>query len=196
VAVSSARGLALVDVLAATALSVLVSATAIPVVAGALEHERATVGAHYLGAWLKQAQLQALRRGTSVAVRLVAGPDDTELQMFADGNGNGVLVRDIDQGIDPPLGPVDRLGTHARGVALRVNQRIPDVGGSGVLDTGSDPLRIGRSSLLSFSPTGSATAGSLYVAATGGPQFAVRVMGSTGRVRVLRFDAGMGTWQP
>jgi hypothetical protein len=196
VAASSVRGLALVDVLAVTALSVLVSATAIPVVAGAMEHERATVGAHYLGAWLKQAQLEALRRATSVAVHIVAGTDDTELQLFADGNGNGVLVRDIDQGLDPPLGPVDRLGAHARGVALRVNQPIPDIGGNGTLETGSDPLRIGRSSLLSFSPTGSATGGTLYVAATRGPQFAVRIMGSTGRLRVLRFDTAAGTWQP
>lgn len=195
-AASSARGLALVDVLAATALSALVSATAIPVVAGALEHERATVGAHYLGAWLKQAQLEALRRGTSVAVRIVARVDDTELQMFADGNGNGVLISDIDLGIDRSLGPVERLGTRARGVALRLNQRVPEIGGSGTLETGTDPLRIGRSSLLSFSPTGSATAGTLYVGATSGPQFAVRVMGSTGRLRVLRFDTGTGTWQP
>ena len=195
-AASSARGVALIDVLAATALSVLVSATAIPVVAGALEHERATVGAHYLGAWLKQAQLQALRRGTSVAVRFVVGIDDTELQMFADGNGNGVLAREIDEGTDPAVGPMDRLGTHARGVALRLNQRVPDIAGNGTLETGADPLRIGRSSLLSFSPTGSATAGTLYVAASHGPQYAVRVMGSTGRVRVLRFDTGAGTWQP
>lgn len=193
---SSARGHALVDVLAVTALSVLVSATTIPVVAGAMEHERATAGAHYLAAWLKQAQLEALRRGTSVAVRFGVEGEQADVQLFADGNGNGVLVRDIEQGIDLPLGPPDRLGTHARGVALRVNQPVPDVGGSGTLETGSDPIRIGRSSLLSFSPTGSATAGTLYVAAVHGPQFAVRVMGSTGRMRVLRFEAGAGTWQP
>ncbi|MGE0461507.1 MAG: Tfp pilus assembly protein FimT/FimU [Vicinamibacterales bacterium] len=195
-AVSSARGLALVDVLAATALSVLVSATAIPVVAGAMEHERATAGAHYLATRLKQAQLEALRRGTSVAVRFGADGEAADIQMFADGNGNGVLVRDIEQGIDRPLSPPDRLGTHARGVTLRVNQPVPDVGGNGTLDTGSDPIRIGRTALLSFSPTGSATAGTVYVAAARGPQFAVRIMGSTGRMRVLRFDAGAGAWQP
>jgi hypothetical protein len=27
-------------------------------------------------------------------------------------------------------------------------------------------------------------------------QFAVRIMGSTGRLRVLRFDTAAGTWQP
>ncbi len=195
-AASSARGLALVDALAVTALSALVSATAIPVVAGAMEHERATAGAHYLAAWLKQAQLEALRRGTSVAVRIGTDPEQGETQMFVDRNGNGVLVREIEQGIDAPLRPVDRLASHAHGVAFRVNQPVPDVGGNGTLGTGSDPVRIGRSSLVSFSPTGSATAGTLYVGAARGPQFAVRILGSTGRVRVLRFDAGTGTWQP
>lgn len=191
-----ARGLALVDVLAATALSALVSATAIPVVAGAMEHERATIGAHYLAARLKQAQLEALRRATSVAVRIQAGADDTRWQVFADGNGNGVRLDDIDRGLDLPLGVEDSLAAHAGGVTLRVNQAVPDIGGEGVLETGSDPLRIGRSSLLSFSPTGSATSGTLYVAALHGTQFAVRVMGSTGRVRVLRFDSGSRGWRP
>jgi hypothetical protein len=196
VAPRDARGVALIDALAVTALAALVSATAIPVVAGALEHERATVGAQYLLARLKQAQLEALRRGTSVAIRIDVEADDTRLQVFTDGNGNGVLADDIDRGLDPPLGPADTVATHARGVALRVNQPVPDIGGAGTLDSGSDPLRIGRSSLLSFSPTGSATAGTLYVAAVQGPQFAVRVMGSTGRVRLLRFDTGSRTWQP
>jgi hypothetical protein len=123
-------------------------------------------------------------------------PTDTEWQAFADGNGNGVLARDIEQGIDPALGPADRLGVHAREVSLRLNQAVPDIGGEGVLAAGADPLRIGRSALLSFSPTGGATAGTLYVSAPRGPQMAIRITGSTGRLRLLRFDTGAGAWLP
>ena len=193
---ASDRGVALADILAATAITALVSATTIPVVAGALEGERTRVGAHYLATVLQQTQLEALRRGTFVALRLVAGPLDTEWQAFADGNGNGVLARDIEEGIDQPIAPADHLGVHAREVALRLNQAVPDIGGGGTLSTGDDPLRIGRSDLLSFSPTGSATAGTLYVSAPRGPQLAIRITGTTGRMRVLRFDTGAGAWLP
>jgi hypothetical protein len=65
-----------------------------------------------------------------------------------------------------------------------------------MLDAGSDPLRIGQTSLLSFSPTGSCTSGTIYVAAPAGPQLAIRIMGATGRTRVLRFDRGAGQWLP
>ena len=193
---ASERGVALADVLAATALTALLSATTIPVVAGALENEHTRAGAQYLGAVVQQTQLDALRRGTFVALRFTTGPVDTEWQAFADGNGNGVLAREIEQGIDLALGPADRIGAHSRQVSLRINQAVPDIGGSGVLATGSDPVRIGRSTLLSFSPTGSATAGTLYVSAPRGPQMAIRITGPTGRVRVLRYDTGAGRWLP
>ena len=194
-ALADARGAALLDLLPALALVTLASATTNPVVAGSLERERATVGAHYLANRIAYAQLEALRRGVFVAVRIQVGESDTILQAFADGNGNGVLARDIGDGIDPPLGPPDRLGSHATGVSLRINQRVLDAGGTTWLEAGSDPLRIGPTSLVSCSPTGSLTAGTLYVASPRGPQQAVRVTGTTGRVRVLRFDPISAQWR-
>lgn len=195
-AVADDRGASLPDLLVAVALAVLVSATTLPVVAGALDHERATLGAQFVAARAHYARLEALRRGAFVALRIRLLADDVEVQAFVDGNGNGVLTRDVERGIDPPVEPPDRLGVHVRDVTLRVNQRVPDIGGDGWVETGSNPVRLGRSTLLSFSPTGSGTSGTLYVAARRGPQLAVRVTGPTGRVRVLRFNAGANVWQP
>ncbi|MCC7242936.1 MAG: GspH/FimT family pseudopilin [Acidobacteria bacterium] len=190
------RGATLPDMLAALALMALVSATTLPVVAGALDHERAMLGAQFVAARTQYARLEALRRGAFVALRVTLLQDDAEVQAFVDGNGNGVLTRDIERGLDPPVEPPDRLSAHMRGVSLRVNQRVPDIGGSGWIETDSNPLRLGRTSLLSFSPTGSATAGTLYMSARRGPQLAVRVTGATGRVRVLRFNEGARLWLP
>jgi len=196
VARASTKGFALLDVLPALALAALVSATTIPVVAGTLEHERAWLGAQYLAARLAHAQLEALRRGVFVAVRIELGAADATLRMFADGNGNGVLTSDIEDGLDLPIGPADSIGAHARDVALRLNQRVLDPGGGIWLDSGSDPLRIGPTSLISCSPTGSLTSGTVYVAAARGPQLAVRITGSTGRVRVLRYEPATARWHP
>jgi hypothetical protein len=116
--------------------------------------------------------------------------------LFADGNGNGVLQRDIDRGIDPALTPPSWLDDQARDISLRVNQAVTDVAGNAQLAPGDDPLRIGNTALLTFSPVGSATSGTLYLAARRGPQAAIRVFGATGRVRVLMFDARTRQWRP
>ncbi len=191
----SARGLAIVDIVVATAVATIVTAAAIPAVAGAMDRDRAEVGAQYLKGQVVRAQLEALRRGACVALRWTGDGPEARWQVFVDGNGNGVSTADIAHGIDWPIGPEERLSDHVRDVALRINQSVPDIGGNGTLEAGSDAIRIGRTSLLSFSPTGSATSGTLYVSASRGPQLALRVMGATGRVRLLRFDRGAGGWR-
>ncbi len=143
-----------------------------------------------------RARLDSLKRARSVAVRIEVVGERTQLQLFADGNGNGVLQRDIDRGIDVPLAPLEWLDDQARDISLRVNQTITDVAGAATLVPGDDPLRIGNTALLTFSPLGSATSGTLYVAAHRGPQMAIRVFGATGRVRVLMFDAHSRQWHP
>lgn len=189
-------GAALIDIVVASALCVVMTAIAIPVVGGTLERERTIVGAQYLAGQLLRARLDSLTRARSVAVRLELVGDRTQLQLFADGNGNGVLQRDIDRGIDLPLAPLEWLDDQARDISLRVNQTITDVAGAATIAPGDDPLRIGNTALLTFSPLGSATSGTLYVAAHRGPQMAIRVFGATGRVRVLMFDAHTRQWHP
>ena len=105
------------------------------------------------------------------------------------------LDEDIDRAIDAPLAPPEFLDDRSRDVSLRVNQRIVDVSGAGEIAPGDDPLRIGNTALLAFSPLGGATSGTLYVAAHRGPQMAIRVFGGTGRVRVLMFDAQARQWR-
>ena len=105
-------------------------AIAVPVVGGTLDRERTIVGAQYLAGQLLRARLESLKRARAVAVRLEVVGDRTQLQLFADGNGNGVLQRDIDRGIDPPLTPLAWLDDQARDISLRVNQAITDVAGS------------------------------------------------------------------
>ena len=51
--------------------------------------------------------------------------DRTQLRLFADGNGNGVLQRDIDRGIDAPVTPPAWLDDQARDLSLRIIQLSP-----------------------------------------------------------------------
>src|SRR6187401_3356244 len=108
----------------AVALCFILAAIAVPVVGGTLDRERTIVGAQYLAGQLQRARLDSLRRARSVAVRIEVVGDRTRFQLFADGNGNGVLQRDIDRGLDPPLTPLQWLDDQARDISLRVNQTI------------------------------------------------------------------------
>jgi len=194
--VTEARGAAFIDIIVATSVCFLMAAIAVPVIGGTLDRERTIIGAQYLSGQLQRARLESLKRARPVALRVEVIGERTQLRLFEDRNGNGVLQRDIDRGIDLPLAPMEWLDDQARDISLRINQDVTDVSDVVTLEPGDDPLRIGNTSLLTFSPVGSATSGTLYVAAHRGPQMAIRVFGATGRVRVLMFDARARQWHP
>lgn len=188
------RGAALIDVVFAAGLIAVLSGMAIPMLHASRQHDAARSAARYLAARLQQARVEALRRNVSVAVRF--DPADLDrFGVYADGDGDGVQENDITRGVDALIAPEARLSDYTGPVVLRVSQDVVEPDTQAPLAAGSNPLRIGRSTLLSFSPLGSATGGTLYLAATAGPQMAVRIFGATSRMRVLRFDAAARQWR-
>jgi Tfp pilus assembly protein FimT len=190
----SVRGAALIDLVFTCGLIATLAGIAIPAVHATRDRDAARMAARYLADRLHAIRVDALRRNVTVAIRF----DPTEVGRFgpyADGDGDGVLQGDIDRGTDHSLAPEARLADFFQNVSFRIRQDVPDPDGSGTLPADSDPVRIGSSNLLSFSPLGSATSGTLYLSGESGPQMAVRVLGSTGRVRVLSFDVASRQWR-
>jgi hypothetical protein len=188
------RGAALIDLIFTAGMIAVLSGIAIPMLHASRQHDQARAAARFFAARLQQARVEALRRNTTVAVRF--DPDDPDrFGIYVDGDRDGVLESDIGRDIDRVISSEVRLSDYTGNVALRINQPIvePDTGVA--LAAGADPLRIGASSLLSFSPLGSATSGTLYLPAPTGPQMAIRILGATSRMRVLRFDAGVRQWR-
>jgi type II secretory pathway pseudopilin PulG len=193
--VTDTRGFTLIDTVCAAAMCAVMAAIAVPVIGGTLDRERTIIGARFVAGQLHRARLEALTRARTVAVHLSIAGERTSLQLFVDGDGDGVRQHDIDHGIDPPLTPLEFLDDRSRGTSLRINQSVVDIGGDGELAAGDDPLRIGNTALVAFSPLGGATSGTLYIAGHRGPQMAIRLFGATGRVRVLTFNAQARTWR-
>lgn len=192
--IRNARGTALVDVVVACAVSAVIAVMAIPTIHASRERDAVRMAAHYLAQRVQQARLEALKRNTMVAFRL--DPDELGLVgTYVDGDGDGVLQRDIDAGTDQRLAPDARLSESFDAVALRISGDLPDPDGGSMLAEGSDPIRIGSSNMLSFSPLGSSTSGTIYLAGRGGEQACVRILGATGRVRVLWFSPGSRQWR-
>jgi hypothetical protein len=134
---------------------------------------------------MAQARFQAVSRGATIALQFDVPAGDVPFAVYIDGNHNGVLTRDIRSGADPQLQPAVRLGDLFAHVAIAL-AGTPD---------GTNPVQLsGGSSLLSFTPLGTATAGSIYVRGADGSQFAIRIVGATGRTRIVRYDDRRSTW--
>jgi hypothetical protein len=191
---ASTRGAALVDVIVACAIASTIAAVAIPTLHATRERDAVRMAAQLVAQRAQQARLEALKRNVFVAFRF--DPDELGLiGSFADGDGDGVLQRDIDAGTDHRMAPDARIADSFEGVALRIAEDVPDPEGGGTLLAGSDPVRIGSSNFVSFSPLGSTTSGTIYIAGRQGQQVCVRILGATGRVRVLWFNPGTRQWQ-
>jgi prepilin-type N-terminal cleavage/methylation domain-containing protein len=181
--VADTGGYTLIEILFVTSLIAIVSAIAVPQSLVTLDRARAAAAARYLASRMAMARSHAVMRSAHVALRFDEGRSGITFRMFVDGNHNGVRTSDIASRVDPALDAPARLSDLFPGVAIAVSG-----------DAGRDPLRIGSSNLLSFSPLGTASSGSVYVRSRDGSQFAIRVLGATGRVRVQRYVPRTRTW--
>ena len=188
-----ARGYSLIDVLFATTILVIVTAMAVPIVVYSAEYSRASAAARYLAARIAVVRMDAVKRSAYVALRFESQNGQYRFRAYVDGNDNGIRSTDIAQKVDAALGPADQLENHFSGVTFGLYDDVLPVTAEEALVDG-DPIRLGRSDLLSFSPLGSASSGTLYIRGAGKQQRAVRVLGVTGRVTILRFDFQNRRW--
>jgi len=174
-------GYTLIELMFAAGLVAVLAAAAIPQLTAGMERSRTFGAARYLASRLALARAQAVARSANVALLLTAADGTFVVGTYVDGNGDGVRTRDITAGIDTSVGIPVRLSNLFPHVALFLNP--PAV--TSTFDT---------SALMSFSPLGTATSRTLYLRGAEGSQYAVRVLGATGRTRVLRFVASNGAW--
>ena len=188
------RGYTLVEILVAMTLFVTLAAVAIPFAHASVDRSRTAAAARYLSSRMMLARLEAVKRSAFVAIRFVQTPAGYRFRTYRDGNRNGVLTSDISKGIDQPITFDERLDDQFPGVMFGIypNVTSPDPGEAFNL---GDPVQIGNSTLLSFNPNGSATAGTIFIHGRLANQFAVRILGTTARTRILHFDFQDGKWR-
>lgn len=190
---ASESGLTAVEIVTTCALFVTVSALAIPSSLAAVDEYRTASAAWYLASRCRLARMQAVRRSAAVALRFERVGNAIRFASFVDGNGNGVRTSDIARGIDQRLTAFERIEDQFAGVTFGLHETVPAIG-VGVGGGNRNPLQIGRSGILTFAPSGTATSGTLYVRGRRTVQFAVRILGATGRTRVLSFHHGSRQW--
>lgn len=185
----------LLEVLFVVSFVGVLGAVATPQLTAAADDVRAVGAVRYVTTKLQQGRTEAVSRSADVGWQFVATPTGYQFTPYTDGNGNGVRTRDIQQGIDARIGPIEQLSERFGGVEFGALPGLPPVDPGGTAP-GSDPIRLGSSNILTFTFLGTSSSGSLYVLGRGSRQYAVRVYGETGKVRILRFDVRTRRWIP
>ena len=169
---------------------------AAPALFAALSRGRVTAAARDIEQEMTRLRSEAIASHRSVAMRLTWSGGRYVYAFYADGDGDGVRADDVASGHDALLrGPRDLPSSYEGidfGLLLEAIPEVPP--GSGVLPPGSDPVRFGRSDIITFTPRGTSSSGTLYVSDGRDAVAAVVVYGATGRLRIWRFDRDRWTW--
>lgn len=184
------RGYSLIDVLVTLAVLGALSAMSLPMLGNALDHTRLRGAAFHMAARLYLVRSQAVRRHAYVALRFKTINGVVQYQTFADGDGDGVKSADITSGRDVALDRPESIGETHAGIVFGFVPGCPLIDGS---PPSGNPVRIGTSGLLSYSPGGASTTGTLYLRGRG-ESYAIVLLGATGRTRMLHCSATNGKW--
>lgn len=179
------------------ALCGALSIMAAPSLQGVLARSRLQGAARELVTELRAARSRAMAEGRSVGFRFEQDGAGWSYSLHADGDGDGVRSSDIATGVDPLLREAQRLAPRWGGVDfgfldLARIRKIPPA--TGWMRARDDPVQCGSSDILSFSPDGDASSGTLYLTDSRTLMAALVIYGPTVRVRSYRYDASLEDW--
>lgn len=189
------RGATLVEAVVATGIAIVAIGISVPLVTAGRPEQQVVDAARFISGRIALARASAARRGAPVGILFTSGRDGVVFRSHVDSNGNGIRTSDIASGIDPPIDTGARLGDHFKGVRFGLSPVVPPIDGGPPVGVDADPIRLGASDILSVSPLGTATSGTLYLRNREGHQAAVRILGATARVRIHQFDFRAGRWR-
>lgn len=187
-------GMSLIEVMVGCGLLSVLLGMALPIALTTRDDWSVRAAARYVASQAMLARSEAVRRGAAVGLRFELTTDGYRFGSYVDGDGDGIRTTDIAEGVDAELRPAERLADHFPSVAFALEPGLPPVDSGRPAGAAFDPIRLGASDILTYTPFGTSTSGSLYLKGRTGQQYAVRTLGTTGRLRVLRFDTEAGVW--
>lgn len=180
---SNEAAYSLVELMVVVLLMGIVAGISIPRGWDLAKEYRLRGAAHYFRGLFRQVRSEAAAKGRYTAIVFDEVEGEPVLSLYIDGNSNGVRRADIRSGVDRRIRGYWRLSDYFSGV------RYGNPTGTGAQPS-FPPLRFGRGRILSFSPIGTSTSGTLFLSNEQGFLYAVIVLGSSGRVRLARYRAG------
>jgi len=192
------RGLSLVELLVALVLIGILTSVLLPTGAEMVADARAAAGAREMAATLQALRWKAVSANRSYGLFFSLDQRGWHWLVVRDGNGNGLRTAEVRDGTDPTVSGPHRMEDRVDGLYLGfpLVQSLPAIPPrSGSISNLSDPVKFGNSNLISFSPWGTASSGTLYLTDRRHALRAVVLFGPTVRVRVWRFDTREARWK-
>ncbi|MBI2215569.1 MAG: prepilin-type N-terminal cleavage/methylation domain-containing protein [Acidobacteria bacterium] len=191
--IPSARGVSLVELLTVIAIVGLMLAISIPSLNDISKKRELRAASAELRSIFRRVRSRAVARNSNSAVKFRRIGGVWHYGFIDDGDGDGVMNDDIASGVDPVVAPFREVF----GSTGKVRIGLPDVPvrdaeSGGIVTPDASPVRFNRSTLCSFSPTGSATPGSIYLTDGAHGAAAVVVYGATGKVRLKLLNEAIG----
>jgi hypothetical protein len=177
-------GYSLIELMFVLGLMVTLAGIAIPQILAALDDYQAYGAVRYMSGRLHETRMMAVTRTVNTAMRFTSTGRSYAYAVYLDGNRNGVRSADISDGVDPEIQKQERLADLFPGVDFGAVPDLPSVE-PGSPPPGDDPV----------SALGTSTPGSLYIRGRRDAQYAVRLFGQTGKIRVLKFNPRTRTWR-
>ena len=194
---TASKGYTLAELLAVLAIVAMAVALTLPAAATLRDGGRAAAGARTMATLLSAERWKSVAKHNTVGLQFRKIGSAWAWREVADGNGNGLRSAEISRGVDPILSGDERLERKVADVTIGIPPGGPypeAPPGTDMLTSSDDPVRFGRSTIVSFSPVGSASSGTLYVTDGRRGFFAVVLFGPTARLRVWRFRPEDRRW--
>jgi prepilin-type N-terminal cleavage/methylation domain-containing protein len=189
------RGTSLIELTAVIAIIGILALCAIPSFGNYRRNSSVISAGNEMRSLLRAVRSRAIARGRNSGVKFTRSGNNWTYTLYDDGNGNGISNADINKGIDRRyFGPAVVMPSFRTASIALLPSAIRDPDGDKLLPT--DPaLQFGNSTICSFSTVGTGTPGTMYISDGIDHLYAVRVFGPSGKVRMLRYDAGRAKWE-
>jgi prepilin-type N-terminal cleavage/methylation domain-containing protein len=195
--VAASKGFSLAEVLAALAILAIAAAVALPAAAQLRDAGRAAAGARVVASLLSAERWSSVTSGKTRGFQFRRGATGWTWREVEDGNGNGLRTAEITRGVDRVLGPDQSLESKVDHVTLGFppGGTYPEAPpGTQILGPADDPVRFGRTDLVSFGPLGGSSSGTIYVTDGQAGLYAIVLFGPTTRLRVWRWIPAERRW--
>ncbi len=188
------KGFSLVELLVALAIVMLFLYGAI-VGTNVIYDKKAYFSAVRVVYLLYKARSEAVVRSSFVALEVKRDNGGYKFRFVVDGDGDGVRNNDLRRGVDKPLSQFFFMEGMGNVVGFYIPQEcsIKDPVNDGYLET-TDPINTGRGDFVSFSPVGTSSPASFYIAAPGCVLYSVRI-NHAGRIKIIKWNKKNSLWK-
>jgi prepilin-type N-terminal cleavage/methylation domain-containing protein len=190
------KGFSLLELLVVVALAGILILFSSADLAGAQRRRNFENFAREMVDLLELCRWRAISEGVYAGAVITRDGDAYSASIYLDGNGNGIRSAEIESGTDTRIrGPVGLRRPDGDSEAGFLAPPLPQIPPRpGFITDFSDPVRFGRSDIISFSPNGDSSSGTLYlVCHSQSEMYALVLFGASARLTLWRYRSNQ--WQ-